>query len=458
MAKPLWTNQKQTIKFAAPKDAVYDASDPGTGKTRAHLELFRRRKEKGEVDTLFVLCPKTLMQTAWGDDIDEYFPRLFYVCAYAGKREQVFALDNDIYICNLDGVKWLADQPKRFWKKFGRIMGVVDEATDYKNKDSARSKAAAKVIPQFDFRTEMSATPNPNSVTELWHQYWLLDGGMRLGKNFYQFRNATCNRVQVGPQAHMVEWRDKANAEEAVSQLVADITIRHAFEDCMDIPPNLERFVRFDPPAKLLKEYHKMEAEAVLELEKGEVVGINAAVLANKLCQIASGAVYHADGSYSVIDDTRSELIADVMGQHRHTVTFFNWAHQKEQLAAVCKKRGISHEVLDSSVPDKRRSEIRRAYQRGDLQTLLMHPKTGAHGLTLTRGTATIWASPVHQADFVKQGKHRIYRGGQTQKTYTKKVCANGTCDEYVYENAGAKGKRMSNLLSILRSRRGEPA
>lgn len=458
MAKPLWENQKQTIDFALERDAVFDMSDPGTGKTRAHLDVFQRLKEVDEIDTLFVFCPKTLMQTAWGDDIDEYFPRMFYACAYAANRENALNSDSDVYIVNNDGVKWLAKQPKSFWKKYGRIAMVGDESADFKNKDSGRSKAIDKIIDNFSFRTLTTATPNPKSVTELWHQAWLLDGGQRLGTSYYKFRSAVCNRVQVGPSPNMVEWRDKPGAEEAVSQLLADITIRHQFEDCMDIPPNFERFVNFDPPAKLLRQYQKMEAEALLELEKGEVVGINAAVLANKLCQIASGAVYHNDGSYTVIDDSRSELIADVMLQHRHTVTFFNWSHQKEQLAATCKKRGIEYEILDSSVSDKRRSAIRTAYQRGDLQTLLLHPKTGAHGLTLTRGVATIWSSPVHEADFVKQGKHRIYRGGQTQKTYTKKICATGTCDRHVYDNAEGKGKRMSNLLNILRQRRGEAA
>ena len=456
MSSKLWRNQQQTVDFALERNSVFDMSDPGTGKTRAHLEVFNRRFKAGNTNCLVVLCPKTLMQNAWGNDLDTYYPRLPYALAYANCREQSMNLDVDVYIINSDGVKWLAEQPKKFLRRFSNATLIVDESTCFKHHTTPRSKAAATVSNYFKYVTLLTATPNPKSVTELWHQAFLLDRGERLGKSFYQFRNAGCTPVQTGPSPRHVEWRDKADAEEAVSQLLADITIRHQFEDCMDIPKNLEQFIRFDPSKKLLKHYTEMETKAVLELEKGDIIGINAAVVAQKLCQIASGAAYHSDGSYTVLDDTRYQIISDIVEQHPHTVTFFNWSHQKEQLKKWFTKRGISHEVLDSTVSDRRRSEICTAYQRGDLQTILLHPKTGAHGLTLTRGVATIWSSPVHEADFVKQGKYRIYRGGQTKRTYTKKVCAAGTCDEYVYENAGAKGSRMNNLLKILRQRKGE--
>ena len=61
-----------------------------------------------------------------------------------------------------------------------------------------------------------------------------------------------------------------------------------------------------------------------------------------------------------------------------------------------------------------------------------------------------MWSSPVYRADFIKQGLHRIYRGGQTLPTETIKTEARGTCERKVYERVGVKGGRMSNFLEVL--------
>jgi SNF2 family DNA or RNA helicase len=115
------------------------------------------------------------------------------------------------------------------------------------------------------------------------------------------------------------------------------------------------------------------------------------------------------------------------------------------------KRRKLSYAYIDGTVPIKRREAIVDQYQAGFFQTLLLHPQTGAHGLTLTKGTATIWASPIYQPDFLKQGKHRIWRGGQKKKTETILIEAEDTIEGFVYNRLNEKNTRMLNLLEILR-------
>ncbi len=455
-----WAHQQQTFEHALDNPRVLDFSDPGTGKTRSHIDVFRHRLEHGESEKCLVLAPKTLLDTAWGEDIDKFQPDLRFASAYAHNREDAFDRDVQFFITNLDAVKWLAQQPKRwFSRRFGSNPTLlIDESTAFKNMNSARSKAVAALRHYFTFRTAMTATPDPNSVLELWHQALLVDDGKRLGTSFYKYRSAVADPVQVGPRPEHKEWQDKDNIEEAVNMLLADITIRHAFDECMDIPPNLTKRVHFDLPRSLQQRYDEMELQSLLSLKKGEVVGINAAAQANKLLQIASGAVYRSDdrSAYEVLDDTRYKLVADLIEQSRHSVTFYNWEHQKDEISKELDKRGVSYEVLDRSMSDKRRAGAVAAYQRGDYQTILLHPATGAHGLTLTRGETTIWSSPVYQADFLKQGTFRIYRGGQTKKTYTKQICANNTVEENVFAKVGKKSAKMDDFLKLLKQRRGD--
>ena len=427
---------------------VFDMSDPGTGKTRCHLEAFAERRRAGGGCAL-ILAPKSLLRTAWYDDARAFIPDMLCSIAYSTNRLKAFDAKADIYITNLDAVKWLVKhKPRQFFKKFDTL--IIDELTAFKHRTSARSKAAAKVAPWFDFRSGLTGTPNPTSVTDMWHQAMIIDGGERLGQNFFRFRAAMCTPEQKGPKPEHIQWEDKEGAVETVVGMLSDISVRHEFEKVMDVPPNYTRAVKFYPSNTLMKKYLEMQRGAILQLEKGDVKAVNAAVLRNKLLQIASGAVYGDDGEYHVLDLERYELIMELAEEMPHSIIFFNWAHQKELLSDAAAKRGLEHAILDGDVPIRKREQIVHNFQNGRYRMLILHPQTGAHGLTLTRAVRTIWSSPVYQPDFLKQGKHRIWRGGQKKVTETLLVEAQGTVEHLVYERLNEKNARMVQLLDMI--------
>jgi len=448
--EPLWAHQKESLKLYRKTDRVLDTSDPGTGKTRAHLEAFAKRRRKGSRAAL-VIAPKTLLESAWGDDIRKFTPDMMYSLAYAENREAAFSIDMDIYITNTDATKWLAKQPAKFFRRFDTL--IIDELSNFKHRTSLRSRALNKIKKYFKYRSGLTGTPNSNTITDIWHQAFLLDDGKRLGTSFFHFRNSTCQPEQIGPRPEHVRWVDKPGAEQAVAALLTDISIRHEFEECMDIPPNHTQVVKYRLPSKLMRQYREMEALAILELENDSVTAIHAGVLRNKLLQISSGAVY-ADHQPQVLDTGRYELVMDLVEQRKHSVVFFVWTHQRQQLEKEAEKRGISYATIDGTVPKHKRTEIVQAYQEGAYQTLFLQPKTGAHGLTLTKGTRTIWASPIYEPDFLKQGKHRIYRGGQKRRTETILVEAEGTVEQIVYDRLNQKNQRMMDLLTLLKEAR----
>jgi len=80
----------------------------------------------------------------------------------------------------------------------------------------------------------------------------------------------------------------------------------------------------------------------------------------------------------------------------------------------------------------------------------LAHPQSAAHGLTLTKGTTTIWASPTYNLEHFLQGNRRIYRAGQTQKTETIVVLAPNTVEEGVFKKLQEKDVRQGSMLNLL--------
>ncbi len=447
---PLWKHQKQTLDLALKSPILFDTSSPGTGKTRAHLEAFKQRLQQGSSAKCLILAPKSLLRTAWFNDAQKFTPDLRCSIAYSTNRIKAFEQEADIYITNTDAVTWLMKQPPAWLKaKFPPNSTLIfDEVTLFKHRTSGRSKAALKLSKLFQFRIGMTGTPNPHSVTELWHQILLLDGGQRLGKNFFHFRGAVQSPYERG---QFTEWQDKPGIELAVAQILSDISVRHDFSTCMDIPPNFTYSRSFVPNQSLRDHYQEMMDTALLLLNEGTIKAVNAAVLQNKVLQILSGAAYDQEGKYVLLDTQRYELIADLIEETQHSVCFFNWSHQKEQIARILTQRNIPHAILDGTVPIRTRERIVFQYQRGELQTILLHPQTGAHGLTLTKGTRTIWSSPIFQADFLVQGKHRIYRGGQTMKTETILVEAENTIEGRIYERLNNNEQKMANFLDLIK-------
>lgn len=449
----MWAHQVETYHFDLKNERVLDFSSPGVGKTRAHVEAYAARpRPKGR---LLVLCPKTLMVSAWGKDIERFAPTLTVSYAYAEQRVEAFDMQTDVVVMNHDGVKWLFDKANiRRLYEFDEV--IIDEISAFKHATSQRSKAMAGIRKFFRYRRGLSGTPNPNTVMELWHPALIIDDGRRLGTSFVSLRNAVQTPKQIGPMANHLKWEDKPGATQAVNELLADITIRHAFADVMKhVPPNHRHIKTFKLTPKAKKIYDEMERECIAAVDEGLVTAVHAASLRTKLLQIASGAVYNGgeNGAYSIVDKQRYELIADLVEEREHTVVFFNWKHQRDMLCKEFESRNMPFALIDGSVPKAARDRIVEDYQAGKYRVILLHPRTGAHGLTLTRGTTTIFASPIYEADLMEQGIARIVRGVQDKVTDTIFIEAESTVEGDVYKRLNDKAFNMNDLLQMMRDR-----
>lgn len=444
MILPLFKHQESSIEFGLNKPCLFDTSDPGTGKTRVYIELAQKNSGK-----TLVICPKSLMRPAWEADIRKFAPHLRTSVAQANNRQAAFDTVADVYITNHDAAVWLAKQKPSFFKNFSTL--IIDESGAFKHATSQRSKSMRKIAQYFAHRYALNGTPNPNTITDVWHQVLLLDDGLRLGKIFFAFRNSVCTPKQIGPQPNMVKWEDKPGAQEAVSMLLKDIVIRHKFEECLDIPENFEYTVPYQLSDKQLKAYTQMQLVEMAALDTGTINAVNAAAVMTKLLQIASGAVYESPDVYHIVDTDRYEMILDLAEEREHCIVFFLWKHQRNLLTELARKRNISYAIIDGTVPERERTEIVRKYQQGLYKIIFAHPQSAAHGLTLTRGTTTIWASPTYNLEHFQQGNRRIYRAGQNKKTETIVVVAENTCEKKVYDALMSKNVRMDNLLDLMK-------
>lgn len=461
----LYKLRKHQLRSVAKFDKLsgyLDLSAPGTGKTAVTATIFAKRHSYKK-KAMLVFAPKTLLRSAWYDDIKKFTPHLKAVICPAEKRAAAFAEKADVYITNHDAVNWVAKQGKDFFKRF--IMLTIDEGSAFKHHTSQRSKAMNRIKKHFETRALLSATLNANTIADIWHPVNLVDDGKRLGHSFFAFRNTVCQPEQVGRQTHMVKWHDKEGAEDAVFAALEDISMRH---ELSGIPENIVYTLPYYMPDRQLITYREMEAtqlasivplkdraKAVAARLRGEridyttVTAINAAAVTTKLLQIASGAVYQNPDTYHLIDTGRYEFILELVEDRKHPLVFFLWKHQRDFLVQQAEKKNLRFCVLDGEATAKERNDMVAAYQNGLYDVMFAHPASAAHGLTLTRGTSIIWASPTYNAEWFEQGNRRQYRIGQAEKTEVITVIAPGTIELKVYAKMEAKQLRMGNLNDL---------
>jgi SNF2 family DNA or RNA helicase len=441
-------HQEKTYQRLLKTNLLLDTSDPGTGKTRCQLDAYQWHRHSNQGKCALVLAPKTLLYPAWKQDKDKFTPDLKISVATAPNREKGFKPDVDMYITNSDAATWLANQSSSFFERFDTL--IMDEITYFKNPFSARSKAMAEIVKYFPRRYGLTGTPNPKDICDLWHLVFLIDDGERLSDSYYGFRHVTCDPLplHIASQPHLKKWVPKHGIEFQIAQLIADINVRHKFEDCIDIPETHTTHLRYDMNKKAAADYKTLKTNAILSLAEGHVLGLNKAALMNKLFQACSGSVYTNTGDVGVIDSERVDILVDLIKERPHSVVFYQWEHQRDYLLQRLKKEKLSVAVLQGSA--KQRETLVKHFQAGFYRVFLAHPQSSGYGLTLTKASSTIWASLTWNLEHFIQGNYRVPRAGQTKRTEKVIITANKTIEEDVYARLMQKNANQDSILNLL--------
>lgn len=446
-----YKHQKETIALRKRSEIILDLSEPGTGKTLAHCEDFRdHRNRRG--GTGLIVCPLTLVGSVWPVDMAKLDRGIDVSCAYATNRAKAFEPGHDLYVTNYEGMKYLMDNWTQMKKKLGLDWFLIDEGTAVKNPQAQRTKAATKIARDMQYKGILSGTLGSKSLLDYWAPMNMLDRGKRLGAVYSAYRQAVCVPVQVGPRSNMIEWVPRDGAEEAIAALIADISIRHELEKCFDMPGQIVHNLVISLPAKVRRLYEQMAKEQAILLNKTKVItAVNGGVAAQKLLQIAAGSIYDNDRLIEIIDTQRAELIADLCEARENTIIAFVWHHQRDMIIAALEKRGRKVAYIDGTVSNPRtRNKIIEDYQNGLYDDILLHPAAAAHGITLTRATTTIWASPTYRYEWFDQLNRRAYRKGQERRCEVIVITAEGTLDMHAYDVCLNDGEGMFRMFDAI--------
>ncbi|MFD3768701.1 SNF2-related protein [Paenibacillus lactis] len=423
----------------------------GLGKTVSTLTamdlLLNDYFEAGKV---LVIAPLRVAEDTWSREIEKWdhlrHLRISKVLGSAAARRKALKADADIYVINRENVEWLVSEYGSQWP-FDTV--VIDELSSFKNPQAKRFKALRRVRPMMKRVVGLTGTPAPNSLMDLWAPMYLIDQGERLGKTITGYRDRYF--TPGSRNGHVVyEWKAKQEAEERVYEAISDIAVSMKAEDWLELPERIDRTIQIPLSQKAREQYKKLEKELLLPFLDADVVAQTAAVLSNKLLQMASGAVYDEEKGVKLIHDAKLDALEDVIeaANGKPVMVFYNFKHSLNRIQERFPQARILRKGKDGN-------EDIRAWNNDEIPLLLLHPKSAGHGLNLQESSCrtVVWFDQIWSLEEDQQANARVHRQGVRHNIVVIRLVAEGTMDEDAVAALERKAAGQDALMEAVKAR-----
>lgn len=442
--------QEFCIQAILDKPAVGLFLDMGLGKTVITLTAVNElRYGRFAVRRCLVIAPKKVAEATWQREAAKWdnlrHLRFATVLGSTKQRIQALLTPADIWIINRENVTWLVDYYQNTWPF---DMVVIDESSSFKSHSAKRFKSLASIKPHIKRIVELTGTPSPNGLMDLWSQIYLLDGGARLGKYYTHFRNRYFDPGRRGRDV-IYQYDPKEGAADVVLSKISDICISMKASDYLQLPDCIVHDIPVELDAKTKKAYNELEKKMVLSLPDGDIDVASAAALSNKLQQLANGALYDDDHQVHLVHNCKIEAFMELIEQlhGQHALVFYNFKHDKDRLLEALAKSKLRVREFTGA-----REEI--DWNAGKIDVLLAHPASTAYGLNLQDGGHhIIWFGLNWSLELYQQANKRLHRQGQKEPVIIHQLICTGTRDEDLVEALGDKDASQEKVLESLKAR-----
>jgi len=442
--------QKYATEFIETHNESAILLDMGLGKTSITLTAINNLLfDSFDVHKVLVIAPLRVARFSWKAEIEkwEHLHNLKYEIVVGTEKERLAALRNNanIYIINRDNVKWLVET---MGYKFNFDMVVIDELSSFKNYSSQRFKSFMRVRPKVKWMVGLTGTPSSNGLMDLFAEFKVLDMGKRLGRFIGEYRNTYFEPDKRNGQI-IFSYKPLPNAEKQIYKKISDITISMKSTDYLEMPKLIKNNYSIILDDNEINKYEELKDDLVLELPGGEITASNAAVLSNKLMQMANGAIYDENKEFVKVHDKKLEALEDLIesANGKPVLVAYWFKHDLDRIEEYLKSKKIETERLDTdkSIQDWNNKKISVA---------LIHPASTGHGLNLQDGGSTIiWFGLTWSLELYEQTNARLWRQGQKSQTVViEHIIAKGTIDEQVIKALEGKHKVQDSLINAVKA------
>jgi SNF2 family DNA or RNA helicase len=403
--------QETAADFLFEHDRAMILAPVGAGKTAITLTAMYDMLYEGHVKRFLVIAPLRVATSVWPVEQPKWAPFMSMSICVGTPRERLmaYAADTQVMVTNYDNLQWLSEL------NLDIFDGVVfDELTRLKNPSGARFKALAKVL-KCPIRWGLTGSFTSNGLEDVFGQCKIVDQKL-LGRSKGAFQQQYFYLVN---REHN-DWAPRPGALELVMERIKPATFVLEPGEYKDkLPPLHTVEVRMDLPDR--KPYEDMKKDFVARFPDATAVAVNAAVVTQKLSQMAAGFVYTPEPVWFSKHkfDRLDELLAE--NQQANTIVFYNFIEELHEL-----QRRFPHAKTVDSIDD---------WNAGRVRLLCLHPKSAGHGLNLQHGGHHIvWLSLPWSLELFEQANGRLHRSGQLHAVWCYVMLTNQTVDEKIWD------------------------
>lgn len=449
---------------SVPRCALF--AKPGMGKTTMVLTfLDYLHNIWGESAPTLVLGPLRVARDVWTDEVLkwEHLRGLDVVSVTGTADERAAALlrPAQVYATNYDNLVWLRDHYKRGGRAWPFRTVIADESTRLKSFRVKQGGVRAQALAQFTHNEvqrwiNLTGTPAPNGLKDLWGQTWFLDAGERLGRSYSSFearwfgfqriKDAISRKVEIKPVIF-------EHAHEQIHARLADICLTLDPKDWFDIADPIVNVIEVDLPSKAAAKYKEFEKELFMQLDGNDIEAFTAAAKTMKCLQLANGAVYLEDGKTWVdVHDAKIEALESLVEEMGGAPLLCAY-HFKSDLARLLKHFPDAIDL--STTAGMNDAKV------GKGTLWLGHPAGMGHGVDgLQEHCADIaffghwWDLEQHDQFIERVGPMRQLQSGKSRAVNVHYIVARGTVDQVVVARRKTKGNVQDLLLAYMKGKR----
>jgi SNF2 family DNA or RNA helicase len=260
-------HQRITAEFLSINHKAFCFNEAGTGKTSSVIWAIDYLMNLGKIKRVLVICPLSIMYSAWQGDIFNTAIHRTSAVAYgtSDKRRKIINGEYEFIIINFDGVAVVKDEIEK--AKFDLI--VIDEANAYKSVTTSRWKIMNKIVKRETKLWMLTGTPASQSPEDAF-------GIARLvcPQNVPKFKTAW--RDKVMHQITRFKWIPKHDAKKEVFRVLQP-AIRFAKNDCLDLPEVMYQTRDIPLTPQVEKYYQTLKKQMIMEASGESVTAVNAA-------------------------------------------------------------------------------------------------------------------------------------------------------------------------------------
>jgi len=415
----------------------------GLGKTVCSLTATQELMDSFDVHRTLVVAPKRVARKTWADEMEKWDHlnmSINHAPGRGGAALDAIKEDKEIMTVGRDNLSWLVEQYIRPGKS-GKLeiiqewpwdQIILDESSSFKSRASQRWHSIYRMTlnnrQMYDRMQQLTGSPAPNGLADVWAPIYLMDQGARLGATIGAYRQRWFEPPNYD---HPYTYKPWPSAQAQVEGFLKDICLSMEAEDYLDLPPVMDNWIQVDMTPAEWKIYNRMAKHYVSELS------------------MANGAVYDDERNVHHVHDSKLRAVMELIEgcEGKPVMIFYSYQHDLARIGKALTKAKIPWRKLDTEKDED-------DWNAGRIPVMLLHPAGAGHGLNLQDGGELMaWFGLNYSLELYNQAIARLAGGHRRvgKNVINHHIVVPGTADDNTQDSLKSKARVENSLIQAMK-------